>query len=92
MPSKPCKNCRKANKEDGDYCAGCLAGKRCQSEVCDIPVKPGDLYCKECGKELLKRLKEAGHLTPAQRFPGAGDRRSGEAKEDTYVTKHGTGR
>ena len=47
-------------------------------------------YCSDCKKIVKKELYDCGYL---QRIGDShcGQRRTGEAKENTYQTKHGTG-
>ena len=60
--------------------------ERCHSRE----ARPKEKYCKECRKEVVKELTECGYLQRI--YPGhSGSNRPGEARENTYETKHGTG-
>jgi hypothetical protein len=62
------------------------------SDVCERCGEPtvaaSERFCKECRKDVLAELKEAGFLTPT---PYRRSRRTAEQRENVYETKHGTG-
>ena len=59
-------------------------------ERCGNPtVKRDERYCKECRKDVLAELREAGYLAPI--LPPSGISRTPDQRENTYETKHGPG-
>lgn len=53
-------------------------------------AKRGEKYCKDCRKQVLSELAEAGYLQTG--YGGhKGMSRTADQKENTYETKHGTG-
>ncbi len=59
--------------------------KKC--ETCSVDAITGERFCKYCKKIRLRQMKESGYLTPKP----WNSNRSGEQRENTHETKHGTG-
>jgi hypothetical protein len=66
-----------------------MANER-KCERCSAVAKRGEKYCKECRKQVLSEMQEAGYLTTGY-YGHVGMGRTSEQKENTYETKHGTG-
>ena len=60
-------------------------------ERCGNPSNPGERYCKQCRKQVLAELADAGYLGPKpQGHIGSG--RTTEQREVTRDTKFGLDR
>ena len=60
--------------------------KRCGA----LPALRNEKYCKDCRKQVLSELQEAGYLQNTG-WTHVGQTRTQEQRENTYETKHGTG-
>ena len=58
-----------------------------QCETCSSVAVNGERFCKSCKKSRLQQMKESGYLTPKPYR----SMRSGDQRENTHETKHGTG-
>ena len=62
-----------------------------QCERCAIAAKSEkDRFCEKCGREILDEMRDAGYLGYVP-WGHAGQGRTGDQKENTHETKHGTG-
>jgi hypothetical protein len=59
-------------------------------ERCGKMITSEYKWCLPCRRIIFKQWQEEGYLQKVS-YGHAGDGRSGEAKENTYETKHGTG-